>query len=49
MRGGVLTMGYFIVSAIALGGAWYMLKDVPGGIVRKHTPKVFHSKRRGFL
>lgn len=37
-------MFYFMVSAAAIGGAWYMLKDVPGGYVHRHTPNSFRFK-----
>jgi hypothetical protein len=37
-------MPYFLVSGVALVGAWFMLKDVPGGIAERYTPNSFKFK-----
>lgn len=37
-------MPYFIVSGVAFVGAWFILKDVPGGAVQRRTPNRFRSE-----
>ncbi len=37
-------MTFFLISAVAIFGAWFILKDVPGGIVRNNTPNSFRFK-----
>ncbi len=34
----------FCISVLAIGGAWYMLKDVPGGKVQKYTPNMYRRE-----
>ena len=34
----------FIIAAVVVFGAYYIVKDVPGGVARKYTPNSFRSK-----